>query len=156
MTMSFFFFNIGIMKVYLDNCAYNRPYDKQGDVVIRIETEAKLVIQQMIKDNELVLIWSDVLDYENNDNPFEERRIKISEWKTYAAHRVEMNDDIFEKAREYMKTGLRQKDAAHLACAVYGEVDYFITVDKKILNKSIRDITVIDPVDFLRRLQNDD
>jgi hypothetical protein len=44
------------MKVYLDNCAYNRPYDNQQDIVVHIETEAKLVIQQMIKDNELELV----------------------------------------------------------------------------------------------------
>jgi hypothetical protein len=69
------------MNVYLDNCAYNRPFDNQREIIIHIETEAKLVIQQMIKNNELELIWSDVLDFENNDNPFEERRIKIAEWK---------------------------------------------------------------------------
>jgi predicted nucleic acid-binding protein len=54
-----------------------------------------------------------------------------------------------------MEAGLRQKDSAHIACAVYGGGDYFITVDRKILNKQIGDITVIYPVDFLRRLQND-
>jgi len=66
-----------------------------------------------------------------------------------------MSDAVIEKAREYMNIGLRQKDAAHIACAVYGKSDYFITVDRKILNKPIKDITVIDPIDFLRRLQND-
>ena len=93
--------------------------------------------------------------YENSDNPFDERRSKIAEWKVYTSYIVEMNDEIFEKAKTYMKTGLRQKDAAHIACAVYGRGDYFITVDKKILNKPIKDIKLIDPVDFLRRLQND-
>jgi predicted nucleic acid-binding protein len=143
------------MKVYLDNCAYNRPFDNQQDIVIHIETQAKLAIQQMIKDNKLELIWSDVLDYENNDNPFEERRVKIAEWKEFAADKVAMHDEIIKKARKYMETGLRQKDAAHIASALYGKSDCFITVDKKILNKSIEDIIIIDPVDFLRRLQND-
>jgi len=143
------------MRVYLDNCAYNRPFDNQQDIVIHLETEAKLVIQRMIKDNELALLWSDVLDYENSDNPFEERRVKIAEWEAYASGRVEMNDDIYEKARIYMETGLKQKDAAHIACAVYGKGDYFITVDKKILNKPVKDITVIDPIEFLRRLHDD-
>ena len=143
------------MKVYLDNCAYNRPFDDQRNIIVRLETEAKLAIQQMIKDNEITLIWSDVLDYENNDNPFEERREKISEWETLASGKVMISDAIIEKAREYMDVGLRQKDAVHIACAVYGKSDYFITVDKKILNKSIKDIVVIDPIDFLRRLQND-
>jgi len=139
----------------LDNCAYNRPFDDQRDIIIHLETEAKLTIQQMIKDNEIKLIWSDVLDYENNDNPFEERREKISEWGTLASGQVMMSDAVIEKAREYMNVGLRQKDAAHIACAVCGKGDYFITVDRKILNKPIKDITVIDPIDFLRRLQND-
>ena len=54
-----------------------------------------------------------------------------------------------------MKTGLKPKDAAHIACAVYGGGDCFITVDKKILSKLIDGITVIDPVEFLRGLKND-
>jgi hypothetical protein len=64
----------------------------------------------MIKDNELELIWSDTLDYENNDNPFKERRIKIAEWKKFASVQVTMNDEIIEKARKHMETGLRQND----------------------------------------------
>ena len=86
------------MKVYLDCCAYNRPFDDQRNTIIRIESEAKLVIQQLIKDKKLKLVWSDVLDYENNDNPFEERRYKISEWKKFAFCKIEFNDEIIETA----------------------------------------------------------
>jgi predicted nucleic acid-binding protein len=143
------------IRVYLDNCAYNRPFDHQQNIMTRLETEAKLIIQQMIKDNEIALVWSDVLDYENNDNPFDERREKIGEWEAHASGKVMISDAVIEKAIEYMNVGLRQKDAAHIACAVFGKSDYFITVDKKILNKSVKDITVIDPINFLRRLQND-
>jgi len=39
----------------------------------------------------------------------------------------------------------------HLACAVSAKADYFITTDKKLLNKSISEITLINPIDFLRR-----
>ena len=123
------------MKVYLDCCAYNRPFDDQSNNITRIETEAKLVIQQMVKDNKLTLIWSDVLDYENFDNPFDERRDKIGEWALLASIKVEMNEVVYENAKIYMKNGLKQKDAAHIACAVYANGDYFITVDKKILNE---------------------
>ena len=139
------------MKVYLDCCAYNRPFDDQRDIVIHIETEAKLVIQQMVKDNILSLIWSDVLDYENSDNPFEERRAKIAEWESFASENVKMNNEVYDKAKAYMENGLKQKDASHIACAVYANADYFITVDKKILNKQVENIKIIDPVDFLRR-----
>jgi hypothetical protein len=47
-----------------------------------------------------------------------------------------------------MEIGLRQKDASHIASAVHAEGNYFITVDRKILNKPITDILVIDLVDF--------
>ena len=66
-----------------------------------------------------------------------------------------MNNEVFEKAKTYMENGFKQKDASHIACAVYAKGDCFITVDRKILNKPVKDITIIDPVDFLRRLQND-
>jgi len=49
------------IRVYLDNCSYNRPFDDQRNIIIHLETEAKLTIQQMIKDNEIKLVWSDVL-----------------------------------------------------------------------------------------------
>ena len=140
------------MKVYLDCCAYNRPFDDQRNIIIHVETEAKLVIQQMVRDKKLILIWSDVLAYENSDNPFEERRVKIAEWELFASEKIEMNSEVFEKAKTYMENGLKQKDASHIACAVYANADYFITVDKKILNKHISGISVIDPIDFLRRL----
>lgn len=34
------------MRVYLDNCCYNRPFDDQRQVRVRLETEAKLRIQR--------------------------------------------------------------------------------------------------------------
>ena len=33
------------MRIYLDMCCFNRPYDDQTQPRIRIETEAKVVIQ---------------------------------------------------------------------------------------------------------------
>ena len=32
------------MKVYLDNCVLNRPFDDQGQERIRLETEAVMLI----------------------------------------------------------------------------------------------------------------
>jgi hypothetical protein len=37
------------MRVYLDNCCYNRPYDNQSQLRISLETQAKLYIQQLIR-----------------------------------------------------------------------------------------------------------
>jgi len=36
-------------KLYLDNCCFNRPFDDQSQMLVRLETEAKLFIQEGIK-----------------------------------------------------------------------------------------------------------
>ena len=61
------------MKIYLDNCCFNRPFDDQSQIRIRLEAEAKLKIQIDIQDGKFELVWSYILDAENEANPFEER-----------------------------------------------------------------------------------
>ena len=137
--------------LYLDNCCFNRPYDDQNNLMNRMETEAKLFIQALVIQQKIDLAWSFVLDFENNDNPFEERRLRIGEWRTLAAVDCDLNEDISGQAERLTQIGLRQKDAAHIACAIYLKADYFITTDKRILNKPIIDITLVDPINFVRR-----
>ena len=72
------------MKLYLDNCCFNRPFDDQSQIRIRLETEAKLEIQDKIRSGTLQLIWSYIIDYENNRNPYQERKVRIKKWKKYA------------------------------------------------------------------------
>jgi hypothetical protein len=66
------------MKIYLDNCCFNRPYDDQSHLRIRLESEAKLKIQEEIRTGNYKLIWSYILDYENSKNPFMERKQQIA------------------------------------------------------------------------------
>lgn len=37
------------MRIYLDNCCYNRPYDDQENINVFLETQCKLYIQNLIK-----------------------------------------------------------------------------------------------------------
>ncbi|MCL2349644.1 MAG: hypothetical protein FWC50_15445 [Planctomycetaceae bacterium] len=53
-----------------------------------------------------------------------------------------------------MTLGLKQADASHLACAILSHADYFITTDKQILNKSIPEIHVVNPMTFIERIIN--
>jgi predicted nucleic acid-binding protein len=140
------------MRIYLDNCSYNRPFDEQFDIKVRLEAEAKLYIQELVKENRLDLVWSSVNDYENNDNPFDEKRERIWVWKDLAVEQCAMNDTILLKAGELMKRKLRAKDALHVASSIYAKCDYFITTDKKILNKNIPDIAVVNPITFVEEI----
>lgn len=73
------------MKIYLDNCCYNRPFDDQTQMKIHLETQAKLYIQAKIKEGAYDLVWSYILDYENGKNPYDEKRLAIAPWKELAS-----------------------------------------------------------------------
>jgi predicted nucleic acid-binding protein len=48
-----------------------------------------------------------------------------------------------------MENNIKQKDSLHIACALEANCKYFITTDRKILNKTIDNIIIINPVDFV-------
>ena len=79
------------MKIYLDMCTLNRPFDNQEQMKIRLETEAKLHLQAGIREKRYALVWSYMLDYENSENPYDEKRNAIALWKNiaqdYSLHR---------------------------------------------------------------------
>lgn len=64
-------------KIYLDVNIYNRPFDDQSQVRIRLETIAIFSIMQKIKSKELSLIWSFIIDYENSLNPYDDIRQEV-------------------------------------------------------------------------------
>ena len=72
------------MRIYLDVCSFNRPFDDQSQIRIRLEAEAKLRIQEEIRSRKLQLVWSYILDYENAKNPYQERKVRIGGWKEHA------------------------------------------------------------------------
>ena len=146
------------MKIYLDNCTFNRPFDNQSGIRIRIETEAKLYIQEQIKAGKLNLVWSYILDFENEQSPFIERKISISKWKKFAVSDVEESETLLKTANSLQKSGLKSKDALHLASAIEANAEYFITTDDGILKKTSKfdKILVVNPTDFIKKLKDYD
>jgi predicted nucleic acid-binding protein len=138
--------------LYLDNCCFNRPYDDKSYLTIRLESEAKLFVQKEILQGTFDLVWSYMIDYENAANPYAERREAILRWKDIAKSDVDFSEEINETGRRLMKLGLKNKDALHVACALRGRCDYFLTTDRGILNKKIVGIAVMNPLDFVREL----
>ena len=57
------------MKIYLDTCCYNRPLDDQSHLEIQFETIAKLDIQGKVREGVYKLVWSYMLNLENEANP---------------------------------------------------------------------------------------
>ncbi len=142
------------MRVYLDNCCYNRPFDEQGPLRVRLETEAKLEIQTQMRLGIIEYVWSDMLTGEVMESPYIEHREKILPWRFGAAETVHITEDIEDQAEEYMRLGIKSADAIHLACAVASGCDWFFTVDRGILKKvnTIGEMRVANPMDYIREI----
>lgn len=143
------------MKIYLDNCCFNRPFDDQSQLRIRLETEAKLKIQEEIRAGNLKLTWSYILDYENSKNPFEYRKFRIREWAKYASTNIKENAEIIKRANLLKRKGFKKLDSLHIACAIISKCDYFLSTDDKILNLSKileGKIKITDPIVFIKEI----
>lgn len=146
------------IRVYLDNCAYNRPYDDQSQMRINLETQAKLHIQELIRDKKVELATSFVLDYENSQSRFEIQRAAIKHFMDeYSSLYVSSSgmETIKSEANKIMKTGIKEKDAMHVACAERAGCDFFITTDDRLLKYCADGIELVTPEEFVRRTEAD-
>lgn len=141
--------------LYLDNCCFNRPFDDQTQLLINIESIAKMYIQSRILSGDYNLLWSDMLEYENSKNPFEERSKRIAKWKIIAISIIHTNQIIIDKSKEILQCGVKTKDAIHIASGIVGGANYFLTTDKGILRKAnnICEIKILNPIDFVKEME---
>jgi len=140
------------MKIYLDNCCFNRPFDDQSQLRIRLETEVKLKIQEDVRAGLYDLVWSYILDYENNKNPFMDRQEQIRKWRSYAAIDIEEDEDVLKLATMVSRQGVRHFDALHIACAIRADANYFLTTDDGIIKRThkISEVRIVDPMEFIK------
>lgn len=138
------------MLVYLDNCTFNRPFDDQSQMRILLETEAKLEIQTRIRSGTLKLAWSYMMDFENDANPFEDRRASIYSWRNLAVVDISESDDVVARAEDLNGLGFKAKDAIHISCAIQAHCRFFLSTDKGILKKAslVPELAILNPVDY--------
>ena len=125
------------MRIYLDLCVYNRPFDDQSQPRIFIEATEFLLILSEVVGRELTLISSFVLEYENFRSPFIMRRDKISDILKVASEYVSYSEKLKNRAKEIEKTGIMSIDALHIACAEITKADFFVTCDDVLVRKGI-------------------
>lgn len=144
------------MRIYLDLCCFNRPYDDQTQVRIRLETEAKVLIQQKVKGAECDLVWSATLDFECSNNPYEEHRHAIHQWRNLAVSVIMADHSVVSRAVELARQGIGHYDALHVASAVAGKAELFVTTDDRLIKKmrKVGGLSVMLPGEALAFLEN--
>lgn len=124
------------LKLYLDCCALQRPFDDRSQMRVATEAEAVLKLFEACETGILQIVSSDVL-------LFELSRIDLSPRRTYcinilakSSNFIELSGSIETLANTHSESGIKTLDALHLAAAVEGNVDYFCSCDDAFLKKA--------------------
>ncbi len=68
---------------------------------------------------------------------------------------VERDDVISASAEEIMNSGVKEKDAFHVASAIYAECEYFISTDIRLLKYKSEKIKLVTPIEFVTETEGD-
>ena len=145
------------MKIYLDMCAIQRPLDTPTHLRIALEAEAVLGILALCEQGEIEAVSSDALLYETRRNPHPLRREYALAVLAQAKEHLKISREVEERAKWLESQGVKPLDALHLAFAEVGSVDYFCTVDDKLLKRARRLkgvlVKVVTPIELVEEME---
>jgi len=141
-----------MLKIYLDNCCLNRPFDENTSDRINIEAEAVLSILARCEQREWQLTGSKILEIEINNMSNEYKKQKVQNLYSIASNKIEIDNDVKKRASEIQKSGIKSMDSLHIALSEKSKVDVILTTDD-ILEKKAKQIDlkvkVLNPVNWL-------
>ncbi len=142
------------MKIYMDVCCYNRPFDNQENDRIHIEAEAILSIFNKAYKGEWKIVSSEIVEFEISRIIDSERKERILILSEIAKEKIIVNNHIEERAYTLEKMGFKPVDALHIASAEEKQADIFLTTDDKLLSRAQKyknkiNIRIENPVKWL-------
>jgi len=148
------------MKVYLDLCIYNRPFDDQTNERIFIEARAFYIVIKWLEEGKIIIIHSDALEYENSLTSNPDRRRRVKSYLSLAKEFVKLSDFSIRRASEIINLGFREMDALHIAMAEEGKAHYFVTCDDGIIDMAEKNqerlkVKVCSILEFLEEVMGD-
>ena len=131
------------MKVYLDVCCFNRPFDDHAQDRVRLESEAVLTILEHTQSGMWAIIGSEVIDIEISKIPDDDLRCKVNILTGMKQKLITVNNDVEIRAKELEKLGFKSFDALHIACAEKGDADILLTTDDIFLSKALQSRNIL-------------
>jgi len=144
------------MRIYLDVCCLNRPFDDQSQTRVRDETLAVQAILDAVDRGLHDLVGSQMMRIELKAIRDVVRRRKVR--ALLPAKLLALDDAVHRRARELMVQGFRAADAVHVAAAERIAADVLVTTDDRLarrgkrLAKRLR-VRVADVLSFVEELQ---
>lgn len=146
------------LKIYFDNCCYNRLFDDRSNIKNYLEREAVLIIMQKAFEQELKIVGSDILEIEISKIKNDEKRNDVmGVYHALVVNSVEVTAEIEQRAIQIREiSNIRNFDSLHLASAEIG-ADILLTTDIKFLRGCHRinpKIEVKNPIEFVMEVFN--
>lgn len=126
------------MRIYLDVCCLNRPFNDQAQQRIRLEAEAVRAILARIHAEEWVWISSSAVRYELLQTPDPDRRSKLSNLTLAASEVLPSSPAVLNRASDLVRQGFPPIDALHLSFAEQGSCDILFTTDDRFAGRCVR------------------
>lgn len=126
------------MKIYLDTCCINRPFDDQSQDRVRLEAESILLIIRHFENQEWMWYGSDVLTYEIEQIPDAERWQRVRRLANFVHTVIDLDENVLARAKELEGIGFKAYDALHIASAEQAEADVLLTTDDRLLRLAER------------------
>jgi hypothetical protein len=142
------------LRIYLDMCCLNRPFDDQTQDRVNIEARAVVLILERIFARGHQLCNSTALVTENDQNPNDDRRTKISEILKRAQIQITFEEGLDSRIDELRTLGFGEFDAYHVALAEVAKCHRLVTCDDQFLRSARRNkdkikVTVMDPISLI-------
>ena len=131
------------LRIYLDSCCFNRPFDDVSDDKVRLESEAVLTIIDKCESGIWDIFESDILDDEFDRMTDSIKKQKVLGLYSSSSIYIEINGEIISRAKEFHGVNIKPFDALHLASAEYGAADILLTTDKKFINRAMQSGTKV-------------
>lgn len=126
------------MKIYLDVCCLNRPFDDGLQERIRLEADSVLSIIKRIQTGQWRLITSEAMAVELAKMRNLEKKEWILSLLELATQTQTINESIDLRGQQLENLGFGLFDAVHLACAEAAQADVFLSTDDRLLRTAIR------------------
>ena len=121
------------MKLYLDNCCYNRPFDDQSQERIYLESEAILSILKRGERQQFKILGSPILKLEMNQMRDEDKKQKVRNIYQVIHEEIPYTKEVRTRSEEIMKLSkIRSFDSLHIAIAESTNADFLLTTDDKL------------------------
>lgn len=144
------------MRIYLDVCCLNRPFDDLRQERVRLEAEAVLTILRRIEAGVWELVGSEIVEFETGRMTDLERRQRVRALAGLAKSKSVADSEVKVRAHEWIGLGVKPVDALHLACAEGAGADVFLTTDDRLLQvirrSSLARIRVNNPLPWLNEV----